>query len=177
MIYKDKNKNLFFWSNLNDHKLLRWWLLGWSVQTVTCSRAKTKPNANSTPSSNTKYNTDCVPRCCPYTSSTCTKKPQNRAPIVTEILWTRIDHLLQCHYQVWSYSTMTMLQKNHIYGIAEKSLQQYHLEGGNMMIISVVAISIITKCQTIITFITNCSDELQWLPTDAIGSQKVGIDK
>jgi hypothetical protein len=56
---------------------------------------------------------------------------------------------------------MTMLQKNHIYGIAEKSLQQYHLEGGNMMIISVVAISIITKCQTIITFITNSSDELQ----------------
>jgi len=53
-----------------------------------------------------------------------------------------------------------MLQKNHIYGIAEKSLQKYHLEGGTMMIISVVAISIITKHQTIITFITNSSDEL-----------------
>jgi hypothetical protein len=70
-----------------------------------------------------------------------------------------------------------MLQKNYIYGIAEKSLQQYQLEGGNMMIISVVVISIITKCQTIITFNTNSSDELQWLPTDAISSQKVGVDK
>jgi hypothetical protein len=56
---------------------------------------------------------------------------------------------------------MTMLQKNYIYGIVEKSLQQYQLEGGNMMIISVVVISIITKCQTIITFNTNSSDELQ----------------